>query len=190
MTFAGYFRALSLFHLAITIGQTAFLGMALLATGGIHKGYSRYPALEAMGARTPGTPPYSTISEMPFYAALVMAFAALIAAHYLFRGRVAAARDKQTLTETFTFYRRGAIERDAIANAVGLLAMLAYLLTWNVRFISITGLVILVFLVWWPTREKCLLLLGLDEDPRVADPDAVIGKVKWPEGHDPKPAQP
>lgn len=171
MTFSDYFRALSLFHLVITIGQVAFLGMALLATGGLHV----------------GAPPKAPASETSFYVGLAIALAALIAAHYLFRGRVEAARDKQTLAETFTLYRRGIIERDTIANTVGLLAMLAYLFTWNVRFISITGLVILVFLVWWPTREKCLLLLGLDEDPRVADPNAVIGTVVWPEGHDARP---
>lgn len=171
MTFSDYFRALSLFHLVITIGQAAFLGMALLVSGGMRAGVR----------------PKASTSETPFYIGLTLAFTALIAAHYLFRGRVEAARDKQTLPETFTLYRRGIIERDAIANTVGLLAMLAYLLTWNARFISITGLVILVFLVWWPTREKCLLLLGLDEDPRVADPNAVIGTVVWPEGQDPKP---
>jgi hypothetical protein len=167
MTFGAYFRSLAVVHLALTIGQLVFGGMALFAT--------HSPGFSTSGKRGLWPTAKAGLDDTGFYAGLVLALAVLATTHFIFRRRVAAAREQRHLSDILMGYRRSVILRDAIANATGLFATLAFLLTGHVRFVSITGLVVLVFLVWWPTREKSLLLLGLEDDPRVADPTATIG---------------
>ncbi|HTJ12240.1 MAG TPA: hypothetical protein VL547_09455 [Dinghuibacter sp.] len=168
-TFVGYFRSLTRLHGILTAGQVLYGGMALLARHS--SGFSNGPKNARWATASAG------MDDTGFYAGLVLALVVLVTVHYVFRGRIAAAREKKTIAEALAAYRQAVVFRDTIGNAIGLFATVAYLLTGHARFVSITGLVVVVFLVWWPTREKCLLLLGLEEDPRVADPNAVIGNV-------------
>lgn len=161
MTAGAYFRTLWLMHLALTVGQTLFAGMALLITHAPQRGGRPFPKIvNGPNARDPY-----------FYAALGLAFAVLAAGHFLFRARVERAKEKETLADMLTTYRSAVVFRDALANSVGALASAAYLVTQNPRFLSISGLVVLVFLVWWPTKEKSLGLLDIGD----LDDNAVIG---------------
>ena len=161
MTVGAYFRTLWLMHLALTVGQTLFGGMALLIIHGQDRGGRPFPKI----VNGPG------VRDPYFYAALGLAFVVIATGHFLFRARVERAREKETLSDTLTTYRSATVLRDALANSVGALASVGYLATQNPRFLAISGLVILVFLVWWPTKEKSLGLLGIEG----LDDNAVIG---------------
>jgi divalent metal cation (Fe/Co/Zn/Cd) transporter len=161
MTTGSYFQTILMLHLALTVGQTVFAGMALLITHAPRQGGRRFPKILDPDGGT----------DLYFYVGLGLAFALIATGHFLFRSRVERAKELDSLTEMLTTYRSAVLVRDALANSVGALATVAYMVTQNPRFLSISGLVILVFLVWWPNKQKTLDLLGLD----ALDPNRVIG---------------
>jgi hypothetical protein len=156
MTVGAYFRAVTLFHLALIAGQLLF---AFVLAFRAHAQQSRVQLFEN---------PW-------FFIDLGVAFAAIAGGHFLYRSRVSRACAQHTLAEKLSAYRGAVVTRDVFPNAVATLSTAAYFVTRNADFLAVSGMILLVFVLWWPYKARAKADLGLEGTSLLDDPDAVIG---------------
>ncbi len=163
MTSRVYFKSLTLFHTALCPGQVLFAGMIFF--------------LRWSGKTGPGRNmgPFGQ-NEQYFYIALGVVFASILTSYYLYMAKVTRARERGTLSDIMNEYRSAVIFRDACIQGPSSVASLAYFITGTDRYLALTGLIVLVFLVWWPTPAKAVNDLQLDGEyrARVEEPDAIL----------------
>lgn len=152
------------FHLLLLIAQVFFGGIIF---------YLRWSGVGVIGGN--GYAPQVT-QEIYFYIALGLVFAAIIASYYLYQAKVGRAKDKPDLLGILTEYRSAVLLRDACLQGPSVLAVAAFLVTGNQRYLALTGLIILIFLVWWPIQSKIIADLGLEGEYRskLEEPDAIL----------------
>jgi|WetSurMetagenome_2_1015567.scaffolds.fasta_scaffold429425_1 hypothetical protein len=95
---------------------------------------------------------------------------------WLSRQRIEAAKARGSLAEKLNDYRSILIIRWALLEGPIMFAIISYLLTGNYIFLGITGLMILVFLYFRPSRQKAGKDLQLNpyEEETILNPDKVI----------------
>jgi divalent metal cation (Fe/Co/Zn/Cd) transporter len=155
-----YFKSLMLLHLALLLGQVLFAGIILF----LHSHDKEMAPLTKMP------------NEFYFYIALGLVFAVIVTSFYLYQAKVSRAKEKTGLFAILTEYRSAVLLRDTCLQGPSLLATIAFFLTGNDRYMALTGLIILVFLVWWPTPSKVIADLGLEGEYRskLEEPDAIL----------------
>jgi hypothetical protein len=164
MTTKAYFKALSVLHAMLLLGQVIFAGIIVLV---IDVPGSKFRA----GSPTMNSQGYNDVF---FYVALSLAAASIVASYVLFRTRVNQIRQKPGISVMLADYRVAVLMRDALVEAPGILATIACFVTLNERCLVISGLVILLFLIWWPARSRVIADLGLEGEASLLNPDAII----------------
>jgi hypothetical protein len=165
MTSKNYFRTLAILHLALTLGQLAFAGLFILVkwTGNLRT--VGVPIIAGKGVRQ---------EDLFFYAAMAIVAVSILASFLVFRTRIARAKEQQTLFDILSDYRGAVLLRDALLDFPSILAVVAYAVTDNEKYLCLTGVIVLLFLINWPTPSRVMADLGLEDDPTLRDPDAVI----------------
>jgi hypothetical protein len=161
MTSRDYFRSLGVLHGALVAGQVLFSGILFAVT---HN-----------GAAPPR--PAETIhqEDLFFYGAMVLVLGDIVASYFVYRKRLEQAREQPGLPARLGEYRRALLLRDFLLEMPSLLAVIAFYVTGNEKYLSLTGLIVFLFLLSWPTRDRVITELGLEGDPRLQDPDADLG---------------
>lgn len=163
MTTKAYFKSLATLHGAMVTGLTIFSTIVWVLLHFHLSGNSNHA-----GAGS------SSYDDVFFYVALSLVAASVVASYTLFRTRVAQVREKPTLGAILADYRSAILLRNALLEAPGLFAVIAGLATQNERLLALSGFIILMFLVWWPTKSKIIEALGLEGESRLDDPEAII----------------
>jgi H+/Cl- antiporter ClcA len=164
MTTKAYFKTLTLLHAAMVTGLTLFSGIVWVQ---LHFNFNTHSERSLLSIP-------SNTDDIFYYVAFALVGASIVAAFFLFRTRVAQIREKPTLFAILSDYRNAVLLRNALLEGPGLFSVIASLVTGDERLLAMSGLVILMFLVWWPMRTKIIEDLRLEGEARLQDPDAII----------------
>ena len=155
-----YFRTLTILHTALLAGQLFFVAIIYFVYRSRGYGSLNYPGR----------------GDLYFYIAFAVVFATALASYYLYQSKVEQAKGKPTLGAILADYQGAMLIRDACLEGTSLLCTIAFFITGNERYLALTGMIILIFLIWWPTRHKVIADLALEGDfrSRLEEPDAVV----------------
>jgi hypothetical protein len=96
------------------------------------------------------------------------------------RNRIKASILKTSLVEKMSDYRAIMIIRYALLEGPTFLAIIVFLMTGNLLFLGMAGIVIIIFLVLRPSPQRAVKDLQLNpvEEQSVLDPDKAIAEIK------------
>jgi uncharacterized membrane protein len=153
-----YFQTQTIIHLALIMGQLLFAGVTL---------YLR-------PAQAVDTNP--ELRQMFVYVVPVLAAVGIFASFQIFRLMLNKARQHASLSKKISAYGSAMIVRYAVLEAPSLFGIIAFYLTGEYFFLIISGLIIALFLMVRPSKEKLIqdMELSPTEEATVNDPDAVI----------------
>lgn len=159
ITSEGYFRVLLILYAGMLMSQVTMAGTMI------------YLNLSS------GLPPTNPEMETTFLYVLVAAGTTGLGASFLLvNSLIARAADKPTLAEKLRGFQTATIIRYALLEAPSILGAVGFYLTGQYLFFIATGLAIVVFLLFMPTRPKVAEALRLsgDELRILEDPTAVV----------------
>jgi hypothetical protein len=163
-----YFKSLMVLHLGFLMGQVIFGAIIF---------YLHRSGADRIGRN--GSVPrayYGAQQELYFYIALGLVFAAIITSYYLYQVKVSRAKERPNLFGILTEYRSAVTWRIGCLQGPSMLAIIGFYVTGNQRYLALTGLIILVLVVWLPTQNKVLADLDLEGEYRskLEEPDAIL----------------
>lgn len=159
LTSKQYFSALQLIHMALIAGQILFAAVIVFILNG-----------EGFMAADKGL---HTILK---FAAVAFMFIGLMGGSFFFKLKLNYCRIRETLSEKMADYRSALIIRFALLEAPSFLSLIGYMLTADILFLGIAGIMIVAFMVHRPTPAKAVIDLDLidDDEKAVMDPDAIV----------------
>ncbi len=153
-----YFRAIQIVHLALVAGILFFVLISVF-----------------MQANAFGTMDDESNNLLMVFA---LAFAAIgiASSKILFKRKVRKCNANTTLAEKLDEYRSALIIKFASLEAPSFLSIVIYLLTGNTIVLIIAGVLIIVFIMYRPTKEKLIGDLELDtkEKALINNPEAIV----------------
>jgi len=153
-----YFNTLAIIHAALIIGQLLFACVAFYVNS---KGE---------------TADESELNDLLLLAAPILAFSGIIGSSFLTKTRLKLIKEKTSLKEKLSEYQTTLIISFALLEGPSIFSLVCYLLTANYIFLAIAGLIIVIFFVIKPTRQKTIKDLALNHQERdlIEDPKAII----------------
>jgi hypothetical protein len=137
-------------HLALLIGQLMFAVVTYVITS------------------SKGIINFTFINNDPFtYVAILLAMGGFFLGNFLFRQELNNASEKNSLREKLMSYQAGLIKKLAPMEGASLFSIVIFMLTGNLFFLVITGLVILYFITLRPTKEMIGNDLNLSYDEKM-----------------------
>ena len=109
----------------------------------------------------------------------VMVLNGFVTGQLVYNSRIKKARVMNTLIEKTAAYRGAIVVRLAMLEGASLFAIVVYLLTADLWFIGMAGIVIVYFFMLRPSAEKIVEELGLDpsETHKFLDPDQIVAET-------------
>jgi len=89
-----------------------------------------------------------------FYVAPLLALGCLAGSVFLFKKQVNVAINKHTLKEKLMAYQGALIQRYAFINGATMFAIVVYIQTGNLYYLTIAGFLMLCLLAFRPTKDK------------------------------------
>ncbi len=147
-----YVKALSIMQIAFIAGLTIFalIIMFLIKTGAINRGSSAGPAIRDL-------PDYFLYITLGLVAAIIIASAAV------FKAQVTRASGLNNPADRLVAYRSAFIRRIFIPELSAILSIIITMLSQDLKYLSLVGLVLLAFLAWFPTADKVMTALSITE---------------------------
>lgn len=162
VTSGSYFTTLNFVYLGLLAGQVFFMVVAIF--------------LNSTGAMVVEPEELNT-----FFQILVPLFTvtAIIASIMITRTRLSRIKEKTDFQEKLGDYRAVMIVRLAILEAPSFFAIVCYLLTANLLLLIFSGLVIAIFLLYRPSRDKVAEELELNQEERelIDNRDAIVASM-------------
>lgn len=120
-----------------------------------------------------------SLSDLFMYIVPIVIIADFLAANFIYKQLLKAAKAKEPLKEKMSAYTTLTLIRLAFAEGASLFTIVAYLLTANIIFAGCAGILMVVFFAFKPSKEKVIMDLGLDhaDIQSINDPNAVIAEV-------------
>ncbi len=141
-----YFRTLQLIFKALLSGLLFFITIALALVLG-------------------NTTPTNQSLLYPLMGITVFLFInAVFTSKMLFKKKVEHAKSTKALDKKITTYTSAVIIRLAFIEATALFATVSYILTANTAFIGTAGILLVMFLLYFPKKEKVIAELELNYD--------------------------
>jgi hypothetical protein len=161
-TMKEYFLALQIVYFALIAGQIVF---SLLTFYLIRSGLFD-------DERT-------ALRNIFIYIVPIFVVGGLFISHLMFKNFLNTARGKKNLYEKLTFYRFALIIRYALLEGPSFFAIVVYLLTGDYLFLSMSGLIIIVFLTLKPTVERAVndMELHSEEAYAIKNPNTVMNEM-------------
>lgn len=102
----------------------------------------------------------------------------LVSGNFLYKLKINEAKVKSSLWEKLTIYRGAFIIKLALAEGPAFFSVVIYLITGKSVYLALTGLLLIVFAVYKPSREKLITDLELNYVDRqiMEDPEGVINR--------------
>lgn len=159
LTTKDFFKTLQIIHFVLMTGLVIFAMFAF---------YFHYVGLELEGGK-----------ELNFgliYTVPIFAIAGTLASNLVFKQKLKDCINKTSLKEKLTYYRSALIIKFAIIEGCAFFAIIGYLLTGKLVYLGILGLLLIVFMVYKPTKEKSIVDLELNQAERqlIYDSKAII----------------
>jgi len=168
MTSREYLKSLTVVHGTLFSLQVLFAGVMFYLRRSGKFATSRLTNLTTKGP--------ANMNEIYFYIILALVCAGIVFSYYLFQSRVRQAKEQKTLFSILNDYRSALVLRDSCLDWLGVFSIIAYTMTGNERCLSLAGLIMLIFLVWWPGRTKVIDDLGLEGEYKwkLEQPDSIL----------------
>lgn len=162
-TSSEYFRALKIVHFALTMGQVLF-------------GIISFVVVTKNGA----TIADEFLNQGLFIVVPIFIIGAFIASIALFKKRIETVKTRNNLVEKMAEYRGAIILKLAPLEGGSFLSIIAYFITGNIIFLSLSALIILMFLLNQPTKEKAIadLELNFDEEKELNNPESIVSEYE------------
>lgn len=162
-TSSEYFRALKIVHFALTMGQILFGIIAFLVV--------------TMNGATIAD---EFLTQVLFIIVPVFIIGAFIASNVLFKKRIEKVKTRNNLVEKMAEYRGAIILKLAPLEGGSFLSIIAYFITGNIIFLSLSALIILMFVLNQPTKEKAIadLELNFDEEKELNNPESIVSEYE------------
>jgi hypothetical protein len=95
---------------------------------------------------------------------------------YLFSTKLNLAKKEKSLFDKLSSYRTALIIKYAVLEGPAIFSIISYLLTGNILFIILAGLIIIFFLFMKPTKDKLIIELELNSSEKeiIDDPAGII----------------
>lgn len=158
-TLKQYFTGLTIIHGALVMGQVIFAGVAYY----IHSQQSQSQVA-------------STGDEITLYLTVAMAIAGVAGGHVISTSKIKALKDFKSLGEKLSGYRTGLILRYALLEGPSLFALVNYLKSGNITFLTISAMLVAITILFRPSKERAIIDLEPNptEKKALEDPDAVL----------------
>ncbi len=158
MTSGGYFKSVKIVHFALIAGIVFF---ALISTFLHQNGYKTF------GEDLDG--PFLIIVPL-------LALAGIFTSNFLYKKRINEIDKQLPLSVKLVNYRAALIVKLALLEAPSFFTVIAYLLTGNYIYLGIVLILLIVFLLYTPTKEKLINELELPraEAEIINNPEAEI----------------
>ncbi len=162
-TSSEYFRALKIVHFALTMGQVLF-------------GIISFVVVTKNGT----TIADEFLTQALFIIVPIFIIGAFIASIALFKKRIETVKTRNNLVEKMAEYRVAIILKLAPLEGGSFLSIIAYFITGNIIFLSISALIILMFVLNQPTKEKAIadLELNFDEEKELNNPESIVSEYE------------
>lgn len=158
-----YFKGLYILHIAFIIGLFVFSIIAafLVITG-------------AMGQDK------NNMNSILQFLVPVLVIGGIIGGLGFYRSRLNVIKQTPELKDKLGNYRGAMILRVAMMEFPALFSIIAFLLTGNYLFLGLAGLVIIIFLMLIPLKERVSndLELSTQERSIISDPNAIVAEVE------------
>lgn len=162
-TSSEYFRALKIVHFALTLGQILF-------------GIIAFVVVTMNGA----TITDEFLTQVLFIIVPLFIIGAFVASTVLFKKRIETVKTKNNLVEKMAAYRGAIILKLAPLEGGSFLSIIAYFITGNIIYLSLSALIILMFVLNQPTKEKAIadLELNFDEEKDLNNPESNVSEYE------------
>lgn len=156
-----YFKSLKLIHIALMIGQVSFASVAFLIN-----------SLEPIAM--------TELNDTFLILVAVFTLGSLAAGKLVAKNKLKAAKQKQTLSEKLDDYRVLIITKLALLELPVFFAIVSFILTSNLTFLGLSGLVLIIFIIQAPTQDKLIddLELTYAEKTLIEDPESNVVTIK------------
>lgn len=121
------------------------------------------------------------LKDIFLYIVPVIIISGLLVGRRLFKNNMKTASSRAGLIEKMADYRASCILKYALLEGPSFLAIIIFLVTGDILFLGMTGLIIAIFLTMKPTKEYAVRNLELNpyEEQKIHDDNAVISEIKF-----------
>jgi MFS family permease len=157
-----YFRSLTILYFGLLIGQVAFAAITL------------YLNLELLFQ------PDDSLRDIFIYIVPIFVVNGFATGHLIYKSRLKKIKKHNSLTSKMGEYRGAMIIRLAMLEGASLFAIVVYLLTADLIFIAMSGLIIAFFIILRPTSDKISMDLELNstEKLQIENPNEIIAEFE------------
>lgn len=157
-----YFRSLTILYLGLLIGQLAFSAITLYFNLGLL------------------FQPDDSLRDIFIYIVPILVVNGFVTGHLIYKSRLKKIKNYNSLISKMRDYRGAMIIRLAMLEGASLFAIVVYLLTADLIFIAMTGLIIAYFIMLRPTIEKISMDLELNSTERmkIENPSEIIAEFE------------
>lgn len=160
--FKQYLKSLNIIHAALLFGQITFAAITLFLN------------------QTNGPSIVDAELENVFFILIPVLFVgSFIASQIIVPKRIDASKREESLSLKLVSYKGTQIVKFAILEGSVFFTIIAYLLFGNYLFISFAGLIMILFVTYYPSKEKIVRELDLNrsEQDLLDDDNAVVAEV-------------
>lgn len=163
MTAKEYFQSLSILHAALLSGQVM---LAAIFYFFFNAGKLPVTGQEAAG-------------QMELYIIGGLVIVGVLASSQLFNTRLQKVKKEESLSAKLAGYRSASILRYALLEAPSIAAIVVYMLTNNLLLLVFAGMIIILFLIYRPTKDRVVTDLELSpaEEAKLDDPNAIVTEI-------------
>jgi len=137
-------------------------------------------AITALAITPSGKFSINTPNDPYLIAVPIMAIGSFIASMMLHRQLIATAVSKPTVQQKIVGYQTAMIVRLALLEGASLFGIVVYIVTTNLLYLGISGVLIAFFITLRPTRDKIETDLNLDyQDKADLDSDGISNEQKY-----------
>ena len=144
-----YFRINNLLYFALLSGQIVFSAITLFLNHGLM------------------FQPDPSLRDIFIYIVPLFVLNGFVTGNIIYKNRLKKIKKFNSLTSKMTEYRGAIIIRMALLEGASLFSIVIYLITADIAFIAMAGIVVLYFLLLKPSREKVILELELNSTERM-----------------------
>ena len=156
-----YFKSMQIVHMALVLGVTSFTIIAFFLN---YKG--QFSSDDGYITHI-----FHIVTPILFACCII----ASIMIHKLGLKKI---KLKNTLSDKLEAYRALFIKRFALLEAAAFFAIVVFMVTSNIIFMSYAAFIIILFVLFRPTKEKIIMELELEPKDRelVDNPDAIVAR--------------
>ena len=157
-----YFRSITILYLGLLIGQLAFSAITLYLNLGLL------------------FQPDDSLRDVFIYIVPIIVVNGFVTGQLIYRNRLKKIKNYNSLASKMGEYRGAMIIRLAMLEGASLFAIIVYLLTADLIFIAMSGLIIAYFIILRPTIDKISMDLELNSTERmkIENPSEIIAEFE------------